>query len=170
MTPPTRYRYIGPPELRDRPPPPDATTVVDASGLGRWLADRDGAERTEPFTFVVDVRGDLWVAPRRSEHVACARGGDVLAAGEIQFEPDEAGDWVVVEVSNQSTGYCPDPASWSAVRAALDRAGVRHPGGFTHAVVFRRCPACAATNVVKDGDFVCALCGADLPDRWNLAP
>jgi hypothetical protein len=41
VTRPTRYRYLGPPELRDRPPPPAAATVVDAAALGRWLADLD---------------------------------------------------------------------------------------------------------------------------------
>jgi hypothetical protein len=142
--------------------------VADPGGLARWLADQDDRERVEPFTYVVDVRGDLRLAPRRSEDVACARGGDVLAAGEIQFERDDTGDWVVVQISNQSTGYCPDVTSWSVVQAALDRAGVRHPGGFTHPVVFRRCPDCGAVNVVRDGDFVCAICDADLPARWNV--
>lgn len=71
-------------------------------------------------------------------------------------------------VSNQSTGYCPDPDSWSAVGAALDRAGVPHAGEFTEPVIFRRCPACGGRNLVKDDDFVCAVCGGDLPARWNF--
>jgi hypothetical protein len=167
MASPPRYRYIGPPELRDQPPPGGAVEVGSQDILQRWLADQDDRERTEPFTYVVDVHGSLWLAPRRSEHVACARGNEVLAAGEIQFEPD-AGEWIVNEISNQSTGYCPNLNSWSAVEGALDRAGVGHPDNFTHPVVFRGCLVCFGINVVRDGDFVCAVCGSDLPSHWNL--
>ena len=74
----------------------------------------------------------------------------------------------VVEVSNQSTGFCPEPESWPAVAAALDGLGIRHPGRFTQEVIFRRCPACGERNVVKDGWFACGACGADLPKDWNL--
>ena len=39
---------------------------------------------------------------------------------------------------------------------------------FTTRVVFRLCPACNERNIVKDGWFVCDLCGADLPGNWNF--
>jgi len=61
-----------------------------------------------------------------------------LAAGEMGFARTSEG-WHADRVSNQSTGYCPDPDSWPAVAAALDRAGIARPDGFTHALVFRRC-------------------------------
>jgi hypothetical protein len=108
-------------------------------------------------------------ASRRSEHVACAGGAPVLSAGEITFLYDQ-GRWMVSKVSNQSTGYCPDPASWPAVSDALDRAGLQHPGHFTDPIVFRRCPRCQERNLVKDDYFVCAICGAELPPTWNLDP
>ncbi len=41
------------------------------------------------------------------------------------------------------------------------------PDSFTQEIVFRRCPACGATNVVKDDWFICAECGGRLPYRWN---
>ncbi|MER7756210.1 hypothetical protein [Kitasatospora sp. NPDC097643] len=73
-------------------------------------------------------------------------------------------------VSNQSTGYCPDVSCWPAVAAALERVGVGLPpsGGFTHAVVFRRCPSCGRTSVVREEHYVCVFCDADLPERWNV--
>jgi hypothetical protein len=86
----------------------------------------------------------------------------VLSAGEIGFVASTGG-WVVREVSNQSTGYCPDAVSWAAVAAALKRAGVPAPDGFTVALVFRHCPRCGGLNVVRDGDFTCALCEGALP-------
>lgn len=93
----------------------------------------------------------------------CADGEAVLAAGEIRFGR-ESGRWAVVEVSNQSTGYCPDINCWSAVADALDRTELARPDGFTHEVVFRRCPSCREVNIVREEDFVCVFCDADLPD------
>jgi hypothetical protein len=121
----------------------------------------------EPLTFVVDDRGVLRVADRRSEHVACAAGRDVLSAGELAAVRTQDGVRVV-EVSNQSTGYCPEPESWSAVASALDAAGIVHPGRFTYEAIFRRCQECGERNLVKDGCFECAICGGKLPDAWNF--
>jgi hypothetical protein len=92
-------------------------------------------ELAEPVTFVVALDGLLRLARRSSEHVACAEGHDVLAAGEMTFAAEPG--WHVTEVTNQSTGYCPDPDCWPAVAGALDRVGVPHPGGFTDLVIFR---------------------------------
>ena len=159
------YAYIGPTDLFTTTStgdpihsPPDATT---------WLGARPADELSEPFTFVVDLTGVLRLAPRRSEHVACAGGARVLAAGEIGFER-VGGGWVVDEVSNQSTGYCPDVTSWTAVATALRRAGLAHPPGFTHEVVFRRCPGCREVGIVREGDYVCVFCGSGLPTEWNV--
>jgi hypothetical protein len=74
----------------------------------------------------------------------------------------------VVEITNQSTGYCPEPESWPAVAASLDRAGIAHPGRFTHEVIFRRCTSCGERSIVKDGWFACAVCGGELPALWNF--
>jgi hypothetical protein len=147
------YRYVGPDEIRRRALHSAAADIARADDVAAWMV-------AEPVTFVVTLR----VAPRRSEHVACARGEDVLAAGEMSFGPGP----VVEAVSNQSTGYCPDPDSWPAVAAALDKAGISRPENFTDPVVFRRCPACGERNLVRDADFTCAPCGGSLPDRWNF--
>jgi hypothetical protein len=162
-----RYRYVGPAELRDVAVAMDAVVVDTPVALDSWLTGRDRAELAEPLTFVVAVDSVLRPAPRRSEHVVLAGGQDVLAAGEMRFSSAESG-WRVAEVTNQSTGYCPDPDSWPAVGSALDRLGLPHPGHFTDTVVFRRCPACGQRNIVRDGDFVCALCGGALPAHWNF--
>jgi hypothetical protein len=74
----------------------------------------------------------------------------------------------VVEVSNQSTGYCPDLSCWSAVAAALDRAGLARPREFTHEVVFRRCLSCREVSIVREEEFVCVFCDDDLPRLWNV--
>ncbi len=117
-------------------PGPGVITVTSARVLALWLAARPAGELREPFTFVVSLDGK----PRRSEHVDCAAGQPVLAAGEVLFARDGTG-WSVSEISNQSTGYCPDPDSWPALAMALDHIGLAHTGDFTHKVVFRRCPA-----------------------------
>ncbi|MEU9176015.1 hypothetical protein AB0C90_03985 [Streptomyces sp. NPDC048550] len=161
------YRYVGPAELR-------ALVRVGGEGwavgsprrLEQWVSGLPAVDLAEPFTFVVGADGVLRLAPRRSEHVVCAGGEAVLSAGELSL-CEESGRWVVGEVSNQSTGYCPDVESWPAVADALDRAGIEGPAGFTHEVVFRRCVSCRQLNVVREGDFVCVFCDADLPRRWN---
>jgi hypothetical protein len=94
--------------------------VRSRADLDEWASARTAAELAEPFTFVADAAGALRLAPRRSEHVACAGGGTVLSAGEISFCM-ESGRWAVNDVSNRSTGYCPDVSSWPAVAYAWDR-------------------------------------------------
>ncbi|WP_371241913.1 hypothetical protein [Streptomyces pimonensis] len=143
--------------------------VGSAADFDGWIVEQSTAELTEPFTFVVGTDGVLRLAPRRSEHVACAGGDMVLSAGEISFV-HEADRWAVSEVSNQSTGYCPDVSSWAEVARALDAVELRRPSGFTHEVVFRRCPDCQEHTIVREDDFVCVFCGSDLPAEWNVDP
>jgi hypothetical protein len=156
------YRYVGPPEILARAAASSrGTRIQSASGLEVWSLQK--VKGLVGVTFVVDEHGSLLIADRRSEHVACASGRPVLSAGEMFVRCGE-----VVEISNQSTGYCPEPESWPAVAAALDRAGIAHPGRFTHEVIFRRCTSCGERSIVKDGWFVCGICGGDLPAVWNF--
>ncbi|MFE4972472.1 hypothetical protein ACFRAR_10155 [Kitasatospora sp. NPDC056651] len=161
------YRYVGPPELRLGVDEPGGQPVRTADEFADWAEARTAAELAEPFTFVVDLGGRLRLAARRSEHVACAGGELVLSAGEIGFRRARDG-WEVETVSNHSTGYCPDTTSWPAVATALARLGLPHPGDFTYAAVFRRCPRCDGRNLVREEHYVCAFCDADLPERWNV--
>jgi hypothetical protein len=166
------YRYVGPDEIRHRAcGPGEVATIQTVSDLEAWLRETGPTPDPEGLvavTFVIDRHGLLRVADRRSEHVACAAGAAILSAGELFFGAGPNG-LQVAEVSNQSTGYCPEPESWPAVAAALDRLPIAHPGRFTREVVFRRCPTCGQRNIVKEGWFVCAVCGGDLPTAWNFA-
>ena len=162
------YHYVGPPEiLKASRLQPAGTRIGNPGALKEWL-DSEPTEYTEYetwiATFVIGLDGDLYLAPRRSEHVACASGGPVLSAGEITIN----NDLVVVEITNQSTGFCPEPESWQAVAAALDRIGLEHPGRFTTEMLFRLCPSCDEINIVKDSWFVCVLCNGILPETWNF--
>jgi len=164
------YRYVGPEEIRKRvAAQPDRSCIKSREDLRVWVARAEpNARRRDyvPATFVVDISNQLWLADRRSEHVACAAGGSVLAAGELVIS--ESGKTVeVIEATNQSTGYCPEPACWSAVATALDGAGIPHPAGFTTAFQFRRCDGCGSTNLIKDDVFECSVCGGALSGDWN---
>ncbi|WP_437087535.1 hypothetical protein [Streptomyces sp. enrichment culture] len=164
------YRYVGPAELMAAVRPGvGGRRIGSAADFDGWVAEQPAEELAEPFTFVVGVDGVLRLAPRRSEHVACAGGDRVLSAGEIGFVR-EAGRWAVSEVSNQSTGYCPDGRSWAEVARALDAVALPRPSGFTHEVVFRRCTRCREHNIVREDDFVCVFCGSYLPPVWNMDP
>ncbi len=161
------YHYVGPEVIRKRTQvSPAGTHIESIHDLTNWLR-ATGETGLIGVTFVIDEQEYLRVADRGSEHVACAEGGPVLSAGEMFFSV-QGNKVEVVEISNQSTGFCPEPESWPAVAAALDHLGIPHPGQFTLAVVFRRCLDCGERNIVKDGWFVCDMCGAALPGHWNF--
>lgn len=163
------YRYIGPRQIAERVRPDTAGTPVrspdDVRVWVRMSAQELVADQVTA-TFVVDASGTLLVADRRSEHVACASGGPVCSAGEMTFVVGRTVE--VAEVSNQSTGYCPEVESWPAVAEALARAGLSAPEGFSPACEFRRCNACENLVLVKDGVFECEGCGKELPAKYNI--
>jgi hypothetical protein len=164
-----RYGYVGPQEIRDAVVFANIGRAIEtADDLSEWLAELPAQDRSQPHTFVIDVTGVLRVAARRSEHIACAGGGPVLSGGEITFARQKTG-WLVSEVTNQSTGYCPRVSSSSAVCIACEHAGLAHPSRFTTAFEFRRCPECRQITIVKDDDFTCPACGTELPEEWNFA-
>jgi hypothetical protein len=165
------YPYIGPDRIAARAaglppgvPVGSARDVLDWMGRADRESDRSGRVTA---TFVIDEGGRLRLANRRSEHVACSGGGRVLAAGEMTFSAGPGG--IRVEsVTNQSTGYCPEPESWPAVARALEAAGIEPPAGYAPGFEFRRCERCSAINLIKDQLYECSICGADLPALWNL--
>lgn len=164
------YRYIGSADLG--PPgrePPRRIQVKSPGDVLRWAAEteRGAVGKDLVATFIVDLSGQLWLADRRSEHVHCARGERVLSAGEITFHVQGA-TVEVLEVTNQSTGYCPEPESWPAVASALQGAGLTAPKSFTLEFTFRRCEACGCTNLVKEGWLECAVCQSPVAERWNF--
>jgi hypothetical protein len=162
-------RYVGPARIleqaRSQRP---GSTILALSDLVVWSRAQGAPGGRELIaTYVIDEAGHLRVADRHSEHVACASGQGVRSAGDMTFVI--VGSTVrVTAVTNQSTGYCPDPASWPEVERTLDVLGLTHPGRFTSAFDFRRCPACSQINLIKDGVFRCDACDAALPATWNF--
>lgn len=70
-----RYRYVGPADvLAEIHCGPTGCPVRTLQEFDDWVAGRGAGGLAEPFTFVVAVDGVLHLAPRRSEHVACAGG------------------------------------------------------------------------------------------------
>jgi hypothetical protein len=143
--------------------------VARLSEIIRWTAKFLRSGQTHgvvPATFIVDTAEELWIADRHSEHVACAAGKEVLAAGEIVFERRDQEVWAR-EITNQSTGYCPEPDSWTVVTRVLKSLGLPHPSSFTVAFEFRRCDHCGSINIIKDQVFECAVCNSPLSQVWN---
>jgi hypothetical protein len=165
------YNYVGPNRIAWRVKGlPAGTRIASAGDMLPWLRQRTrNPESTGEIivTFIVDEEGFLRIAERQSEHVACAGGKPVLSAGEMAFSLTK-GKISVSRVTNQSTGYCPEPESWPAVQKALENAGFRVPTGFDPALQFRRCESCGTVNIIKDGVFECSVCQEPLPAEWNL--
>ena len=164
------YRYVGPREIAANVADRGGGIIVDSvETLNLTLRSMFGCMNGESLTvtFVIGLDRKLRIADRRSEHVACANGENVFSAGEMTFRFD--GDIVLVErVTNQSTGYCPEPESWAAVADALDLIQIDRPAVFDPCFVFRRCPSCSQINIVKDGWYRCEVCESPLPDTWNF--
>lgn len=170
--PPRSYSYVGPPEIQARSRREShCIQVISVAVLLPWsLAFLPSGRKNGTFTatFIIDTEERLWVADRHSEHVACADSGDVLAAGEMTFDRTPS-DIQVAEVTNQSTGYCPEPSCWEVVARVLARIGIEHPSEFAVAFEFRRCDQCGTTNIIKDGVFECSVCDSPLSPDWNYA-
>jgi hypothetical protein len=162
------YRYVGPRRIIDRVRPDQAgQSIRSPEDVRAWVRDtaQELAAGCVIATFVVDAAGVLRIADRRSEHVACAGGQPVRSGGEITFRLGRTVE--VLGVSNQSTGYCPEPESWPAVAAVLVGAGLAAPESFSPACELRRCVECGSLALVKCGVFECAVCGAELPAAYN---
>ena len=166
-----QYRYIGSPELQQRLKRENhCIQVRNKSDLVSWTTSFLASGRTRgrvTATFIIDITEQLWVADRHSEHVACADSQDVLAAGEITFDRSES-QIFVAEITNQSTGYCPEPDCWNVVARVLDRLRIQRPEFFTKAFTFRRCDKCGNTNLIKDDIYECAVCDSLLSKDWNF--
>jgi hypothetical protein len=161
------YRYVGPSRIAERATgQPPGTPIHSPDDVTRWAKQSGHPTGTVTVTFVFDAEGELRIADRHSEHVACAGGRAVLSAGEMTFRIT-ANRVEVVAVSNQSTGYCPEAESWPAVEAALVSAGLQPPAAFDPACVFRLCVSCGVKNLVKGGEFECGACAAELPAAYN---
>ncbi len=151
------YHYVGPEEIARRcESSPGGHLIESATDVITWMGGRSGIA-----TFVIDEHGQLLIADRHSEHVACAQGRPVRSAGEMAFVVED-GSLTVEWVTNQSTGYCPSPDSWPAVRDVLLRLGIAAPTDFSPRFIFRRCARCLSINIVKENVFECAVCSADL--------
>jgi hypothetical protein len=100
------YRYVGPTQLLELAGDGVAgRRVSSVRELEAWITDSEESSAQNGLTaatYVVDRQGQLLLAARGSEHVVCAGGHPVLAAGEMFFDGLD-----LVEVTNQSTGYCP---------------------------------------------------------------
>ena len=161
------YTYVGPDHILERvqgaPPGLAIQSVLELVGALKSLGEVPG---TSTVTFTVSRGGVLHIADRHSEHVACAGFEPVLAAGELTVLWSIK-DAEVLYITNQSTGFCPEPSCWPAAQQALKKAGLEAPVGFEPQFDFRWCTACHTINIVKEGWLVCA-CGADLPKVWNF--
>jgi len=165
------YRYVGSSDILDSLPTDLRRVLVQsANDVLHWIQETKQHPEYDGLivaTFIIDMDGRLWINDRRSEHVHCAAGKNVLSAGEMAFGLEDG--LAVVEVSNQSTGYCPEPESWPAVERALAAAYIPHPPDFTMKCIFRLCENCGTKNLVKDDWYECGVCQSPLSLDWNFA-
>ena len=166
------YYYVGPEDILELTKSIEkGYLIASISDIETWIKETEqyvDSNSEVIATFVINLGGNLLIADRHSEHVACAGGKNVLSAGEMTFrvENDEV---EVVEVTNQSTGYCPEPESWSVIDHALRKIEISHPASLEREFIFRKCINCGGINIVKDQWYVCMECDSDLPCEWNFS-
>ena len=164
------YKYVGSPDFIPKGEFPKRTHLESVDIVGSWMIDhRDELDIEECIaaTYVIDSGGLFWIADRSSEHVACARVGEVLSAGEVFFSGINEVPYID-RITNQSTGYCPEPLSWHAVTESLSSVGIIFPSEFDPAFEFRHCEKCDTLNIVKDEYYTCMSCYEDLPEIYNV--
>ena len=166
-----KYRYVGPKEIEKYGQSDIVRICLESSdSVLSWIQQTGQQEDMNgeiTATYIVDTTGKIWITDRHYEHVACARGVQVLSAGEISFS-FESNSVEVSYLSNQSTGYCPEPDSWTAVQNALTSTSLPFPNRWSKEFHFRRCSSCLSINVVKDDVYICAVCNSDLDLKWNF--
>ena len=137
---PRRYIYVGPADVREAASAsPPGVVIENPASLTAWFerhVEDMTTEGTITATFVVDADGLLRLARAPLGTRGLSSGGPVLSAGEITFS--KGGD--VTEITNQSTGFCPEPESWPSVAAVLYRIPLSHPGRFTTGVAISGLP------------------------------
>jgi hypothetical protein len=166
------YKYVGSSEIKLSVVNfPIGTVIRSIADLKNWIDNTHDKKTISSglviATFVVDIYGNLRLADRQSEHVACAGGGAVLSAGEL-FISCDGNEFEISDATNQSTGYCPEIESWNYVETALNKIPIYHPSKFTTEFTFRRCCHCSQINIIKNDVFVCSVCNSNLPDEWNF--
>lgn len=87
-----KYKYIGPENLLSLVKETNGGKVIlSQQDVLDWISDTnqelDGMNQVT-VTFIINIEGQLLIADRHSEHVACAGGKEVLSAGEMTFEID----------------------------------------------------------------------------------
>src|SRR6478736_1227958 len=110
------YEYVGPKQIAEHASfVSSGFPILSAGDVKKWICESEQSlsRGVVTATFVIDATGGLLIADRRSEHVACAGRKPVLSAGEISFAIGS--DVKVIGITNQSTGYCPEPESWPAI-------------------------------------------------------
>jgi hypothetical protein len=110
------YRHQHQEKTEAHPSNSTRARIAAAQDVIHWLQQTGQCpehDNTITATFIVDLDGALWIADRRSEHLACPNGRDVLSAGEITFDLDSM-PVRVASVTNQSLGYCPEAELWPA--------------------------------------------------------
>jgi len=111
---------------------------------------------------------------RRAQMVLLsAQGMDVPAIAKVAFTSEDRVREVIRNFNADGFGSL-YPKYKGGRQPKFTRPGTRPDRGaasrpFTNEFTFRRCPRCEERNLVRDGDFTCAICDAVLPASWNFA-
>jgi hypothetical protein len=160
------YHYIGAKEILKQVDITKIGKIISSqSDVKNWIIETNqtcNVNNEIIATFVIDLCENLRINDRRSEHIVCANGENILSAGEITFQIKHNQIISISQITNLSTGYCPSIKSWYFVEKALSKITIEFPPFFTTKFIFRICENCGDINLIKDSFFVCINCEKEL--------
>lgn len=162
------YDYIGTKEIYENVKPQfQGTCIYNVNDINNWIKTHQ--QQGDVYgniivTFVLMPDYTLCISDRHSEHVQCANRNPVLSAGEMTFEVNRKNMVQnIAQITNQSTGYCPSPASWKKLEKTLTSFNIEYPENFDPAYIFSYCVHCQSLKIIKDNHYFCAYCNNALP-------
>jgi hypothetical protein len=105
----TLYEFVGQKDLLTQVKSELKGTCIDSIlDIENWIIktkQRPDFNSEIIVTFVIDLNFKLLINDRHSEHVVCANGEPVLAAGEITFELSKIKALRISQITNQSINW-----------------------------------------------------------------
>jgi len=162
------YNYIGTKEIYENVQARfKGTSIYHISDIDDWIKTTE--QQSDDYgniiaTFVLMPDYTLRISDRHSEHVQCANRNPVLNAGEMTFAVNRQNKVQnIAQITNQSTGYCPSPTSWSKLEKALTPLNTAYPENFDPIYIFSYCVHCQCLKIIKDNYYFCTYCDNALP-------
>jgi len=119
------YQFVGSDNLYDNALNSKGGIIVSSQNLNdnEKAINENSVPVPKPQTYVITLDQKMLIGINLNEHVFVAKGQDVCAAGEVNFERNETG-WKISYINNRSNGYLPHSSSFHWVKEYLGKTDI----------------------------------------------